>query len=91
MFVAVLTQYRVNVSFQPMIELVAADHVVLDASLPHAGLCALAATVAHEQIASQASDAAQEGGDLGLLQKITTMCVQCLDGYLAQLSDFVGS
>lgn len=42
-----------------------------------------AAGIAHEKVASKASDAAQESGDLGLLQKLTAVCVQGVNGQLA--------
>ena len=47
--------------------------------------------IEQEQVASKASDAAQEGGDLGLEQKLVAVSIQHLNGYLAQLSDVFSS
>ena len=50
-----------------------------------------AAGIAQKQVTSKASDAAQEGGDLGLEQKLVAVSIQHLNGYLAQLSDVFSS
>ena len=50
-----------------------------------------AAGIEQEQVASKASDAAQEGGDLGLEQKLVAVSIQHLNDHLAQLCDVFSS
>lgn len=82
-------RYMRVVTMRPDVE--AMDIGSVNVQLRHIASAINSLCLAHEKIASKAGEAAQEGSDLGLLQKLTAACVQSLNGHLAQLSNFVGS